>query len=383
MQNDHLLGYGVTPDKSATPAGIPFPSDVTRTISDQFGSHGTCRIKKEKTLHLAADKNGEGFIDPFRHYISYQISCDQKVVETHTFFDQIAPAGVSIAAVKERSLLVPTSINTPTLVDPPAPAAGTNHYLCYKAKGPKIAPVTVQVQDQFAPSARAFTLRKISAVCNPADKNDEDPTAVTDPDHFVCYRVKANTTITPTTARTNNLNFGLNTLAPKKEKDLCIPAFKDVIPPSTTTTLGECGGGPGSCAGTCPSGLMCAPVDDFPPYCGCVPDGSQPCESEDWPTCNGQCPTGQECGAAANVPGGACICVPTGTTACGDSSFPTCGGACLTGESCYASRVIGYLYCSCAPTGSCSAVCSTQSGACPLGEVCQTVLDPCGCAPYP
>ncbi len=385
LPNDHLLGYRVAVDKNANPAGTPFPKGVTRTIVDQFGTHGACRIKKDNALYNPADKNGEAIQEPLRHYLSYVIACEQKTVDTRTFFDQIFPSGVAITAIKERSILVPSGKSVALTPDPSPPPAGTNHYLCYKAKGPKMAPVTVDVQDQFSGSIRSFALTKIQAVCNPADKDGDDPSAVTDLDHYVCYRAKPTAKISLPTVRTSNLNFGQNTLAPKKELELCIPAFKDALPPTTTTTttLGECDGGPFSCGGTCPPGGTCAPVGDFPPYCGCIPDGSQACESVDWPYCGGQCPVGYTCGSTAHVPGGGdCICVPTGMQACGESAYPTCGGACVGGDSCYAFIVGGYTFCGCSVTAPCDTSCSgTTGGACPPGEVCHVGLSPCGCAP--
>ena len=90
--------------------------------------------------------------------------------------------------------------------------------------------------------------------------------------------------------------FGVNTLALKGASELCIPAFKDAIPPTTTTALGPCNGGPFSCGGTCPPGGMCAPLGDFPPYFGACPT-----------TCGGgnggSCPPGEVCYVASGVCG--------------------------------------------------------------------------------
>jgi hypothetical protein len=381
LPNDHLLGYKVAVDTKATPAGTPFPKGHFSSIIDQFGPHGTCAVKKQAALYNPADKNGEGIQDSNRHYLSYRVACDDKHVDTRTFFDQFFPAGISIAALKERFVLIPAGKSTTLSSNVFPPPAGTNRYLCYKAKAAPITAVTVMVQDQFDAAPRAFELTKIQAVCNPAGKDGDDPGAAGDPDHYVCYKAKPATKLAAPTVRTNTIDYGANTFAPKKAFELCVPAFKDVVPPTTTTTLGPCGGGPFSCGGTCPPGGECAPIDDFPPYCGCIPDGSQACESVDWPYCNGQCGGGQTCGSEANVPNAACICVAT-PPACGDSSYPTCGGSCLAGESCFAFKVVSYTFCGCATAAPCPSTCGGSGGGqCPPGEVCYVATGTCGCAP--
>ena len=220
-------------------------------------------------------------------------------------------------------------------------------------------------------------------MCNPADKDGDDPSAVTDPDHYVCYKAKPAAMVALPTVRTNNLNFGANTLAAKKELELCIPAFKDSVPSTTTTTMGACGGGPFNCGGSCAPGGVCAPISDFPPYCGCVPDGSQPCGDAFWPYCNGLCPPGETCGSVAHLPDAGCFCVAT-QPACGEAAYPTCDGACPSGQACYPFQLPGssYEFCACTPVGPCGTTCpGLTGGECPPGDVCQVGFDPCGCTP--
>jgi hypothetical protein len=147
---------------------------------------------------------------------------------------------------------------------------------------------------------------------------------------------------------------------------------------TTTTTLAPCGGGPFSCGGACDPGLTCAPVSDFAPYCGCVPDGTQPCESATQPYCNGTCGGGGTCGPTAFFPGSACICVPPGGTACGLAGPPVCGGECPSGQECQAYDLDTLLFCACATVGS-TCGCG-MPGTCPGDEWCH-VDPPCGCAP--
>jgi hypothetical protein len=152
----------------------------------------------------------------------------------------------------------------------------------------------------------------------------------------------------------------------------CLPP-----PTTTTTTIPPCGGGPFSCSGNCPSGTTCAPTSDFEPYCGCVPDGSQACESVDQPFCNGTCPPDEKCGPLAIYEGAPCACLPGGQTACGEATYPTCGGACPEGSDCAPFRAASFTLCMCAdPNVTCD--CNVQ-GACPAGQTCQILEGPCGC----
>jgi hypothetical protein len=118
-------------------------------------------------------------------------------------------------------------------------------------------------------------------------------------------------------------------------------------------------------------------VADFPPYCGCVPDGSQPCGSATQPFCNGTCPAGEECGPLAIFEGAPCACLPAGQTPCGGETYPACGGACPAGSDCAAFLAGTFTFCMCAdPNVSCG--CNVP-GACPGGQTCQILQGACGC----
>jgi streptogramin lyase len=236
LPNDHQLGYKVGPDKLASPPGHSFNKGVQRVVADQFGLRG-CLIVKEKILFTPASKNGEGVQDATRHHVGYQVKCSPKTGGAATYVDQFFPTGLSITAVKPSYLMVPSGKSLTLVPDPTPPPAGTNHYLCYKAKAAKLPSIpAITVVDQFG--TRQFLLRKIRSVCNPANKSDEDPGAVTDPDHYICYQVSVlGPKPSPNTVRTNNLNFATNTLVAKKYAELCVPAYDIANPPTTTTTI--------------------------------------------------------------------------------------------------------------------------------------------------
>lgn len=147
------------------------------------------------------------------------------------------------------------------------------------------------------------------------------------------------------------------------------------VVPTTTTTLGACGGGPGSCFGNCPAGLTCTFVQDAPPFCACTPDGSQPCGSVQVPSCNGTCPAGQHCAGDGIVPGLACGCIPDGATGCDQANTATCSATCPDGVGgprvCAPIATSGIDLCICVDADTPCGTGSPGLGVCPPGERCE------------
>ena len=72
-------------------------------------------------------------------------------------------------------------------------------------------------------------VKKPRSLCNPVDKNGEDPTAPTHTDHLMCYQVKQVKTdlkfLKVAGVFVNN-QFGPEQLDVKKPSELCVPAQK-------------------------------------------------------------------------------------------------------------------------------------------------------------
>ena len=83
----------------------------------------------------------------------------------------------------------------PTLTPTPVPTSTTlpplNHFQCYEVHAPNNIISGISLADQFGPST--VQLIEPRRFCAPANKNDEDPTAVTDPDHLAGYRLRQTT----------------------------------------------------------------------------------------------------------------------------------------------------------------------------------------------
>jgi hypothetical protein len=105
----------------------------------------------------------------------------------------------------------------------------------------------------------------------------------------------------------------------------------------------------GTCDGVCSGDAECGGS----PEVGCIcASPSDPCGDTD-PVCNGQCPTGEECGPITGSPFQTCGCLPAGSTPCGDV-YPTCGdGDCPAGNECYSTSsaccggTVMVEYCAC------------------------------------
>jgi hypothetical protein len=93
----------------------------------------------------------------------------------------------------------------------------------------------VQLDDQFGPGT--VDVKRPLEVCNPADKNDEDPTAPGDPDHLVAYAIKQRT---PAFTRRTNVTvahqFGTFVFDVVKPTVMLVPSAKshDATPPAPT-----------------------------------------------------------------------------------------------------------------------------------------------------
>lgn len=228
---DHFTCYkaGATSGSVKFP-GIPNPPGVS--LVDQFGA-STDAVKKPGFLCAPTDKLDEDPTAPTHpdHLTAYPIkNLVKPVFPSHiTVTDQFNANGLSVDAKKQTYLLVPTAKNLSAT--PPTPAAfTTDHFECYKiavtSGTPKfVALPGVTLDDQFGPMT--VTVKKPAFLCNPADKNGEDPAAPTHPNHLMCYQVKQTDAVkfAKITGVFVNNQFGPETLDVKKPALLCVPAL--------------------------------------------------------------------------------------------------------------------------------------------------------------
>jgi hypothetical protein len=159
-------------------------------------------------------------------------------IETATILNQTVVnqfGSLQLDISRPSFLLVPAS---KSLVGPPPPLAGptVDHFQCYKAKRSRGAPKFVKIPgvtgvDQFG--SYSVDLLRPRYLCAPANKNNEDPTAPSHPEHLLCYKSRNNTPFAQRSAFVTD-QFGSTSLLLHRRIELCVPSLKN--PGATTTT---------------------------------------------------------------------------------------------------------------------------------------------------
>ncbi len=232
---DHFTCYKAAATKGSVKfPGIANPPGIS--LDDQFGS-AQVAVKKPKFLCAPTDKNGEDPTAPTHpeHLKMYQIKNPLKpLLPTNIkVVDQFNPTGLFVNAKKSSHLLVPAakSLTGPTPVPTPG-AYVTDHFECYKigiTKGtPKFVPqLGVSLGDQFG--TMTVDVKKAMYLCNPVDKQNEDPTAPNHVDHLMCYKAKQTDAVkfVKIVGAFVEDQFGSETLDVKKPALLCVPALEN------------------------------------------------------------------------------------------------------------------------------------------------------------
>jgi hypothetical protein len=213
------------------------PPDLNVALDDQFG-HEDVRVGSPFLFCNPVDKNNEGILDPDGHLTCYQIT------DTAAPFDvdirnqfgetELTTGNPAALCVPSRKLSVaaptatpPAPCPTPTPVVTPTPL---RHFECYEEPNAAFPTVAVSLVDRFGPSTVNLTRRK--RICNPADKNGEDPSAPFDPNHLTGYLIKQTSPrFVPLTGVTVTNQFGTIVIDLAKPDYLLVPAAKSQIGP--------------------------------------------------------------------------------------------------------------------------------------------------------
>ncbi len=163
---------------------------------------------------------------------------------TPTPMDIVTPEPSASATVTETpaasGTAEATTTPTPTATFTPSPPTPRppRHFQCYgvQAEPPTQRISGVSLTDQFG--ATTMTVDRPRRICNPADKNGEDPTAPDDPDHLVGYAIKASRPrFTRVRDQTFQNQFGPVTVDVVRPDMLLVPSAKshDATPPLPTS----------------------------------------------------------------------------------------------------------------------------------------------------
>lgn len=259
-----------------------------------------------------------------------------------------------LVLVKPLELLTPSAFALGVDGVAPGDTTGVDHFQCYKAArqqgAPKfVAPPPVAVTDAFG--ALSVTLKKITKICTPVDKDGADPAAAGHAWSLVCYQAAASkgSAFTPTAVSVNDAGFGPTVLAVKKVAQICVPAY--------LTTASDVCATPADCAAT-ESECVVATCGGFPMTCGATfLDATHALAAQTAGDCERLVCDGA--GGSTSVPDPGDL--PTSTSVC---RIPACAGTPLapgflpaaTGTDCSADGTI--------PSGVCGDTTSAAAGTC-------------------
>jgi len=117
----------------------------------------------------------------------------------------------------------------------PTPRPPLDHFQCYDVHNTSTAPIgTVTAIDEFGPASGAtLALDRPKRLCNPADKNGEDPTAPDDLDHLVGYKIRARDPVFAPRNMTATDQFGSLSFHVLRPDLLLVPSAKTKAPAPT------------------------------------------------------------------------------------------------------------------------------------------------------
>lgn len=413
--------------KAALAAGQPKFTPAQKTLQDQFG---TLVVDVKGFAVLCNPTQTAAY--PAVHAVGYKIAPAKTtppqakfVAADHTAFDQFGTHPLTV--VKPVEVRAPSAKVLGAGGTGPVDTTGVDHFECYKAAPAKGAPKFVPppplpLTDEFG--TQSYTLTKITRLCTPVNKNGEDATAPQHVGHLVCYQAKlpAGTKFAPQTVSVNNANFGPAVLVAKAVLEVCVPAFKDTVPSTTTSTiptttstiatttsittsttttttlqtscsaLQPCLNGAPCCAGTCiADDQECVNTCSVTTSQACATDAD--CRFPKCPSCGAQAsnqtcvqhPRTRYCGAGTCVRWETC-CLSSGNC-CTNDQVCRSDGACITtctnGETPCGNTCCNVGEFCDGPTTTCRvacgfASCSTEGQTCCFGTCCNTATHVCG-----
>lgn len=234
--DDSYLCYG-----AGLARGQPNFTPVQKSLEDQFGS-ALVDIKGILILCNPTQPAKHLTVHAVGYVLSHtKVPRQSKFAkQDHTAIDQFGTHRLTV--VRPMEMRAPSAKTLGSggagLVD----TTGVDHFQCYKVRPASgvakfVPPPPMVIADQFG--TQTYTLTKPVKLCTPANPNGEDPTAPQHLAHLLCYQAKPpkRKRFTARTVSVNNTNFGPAVLVAGAVREYCVPAFKDVLPSSSTTTV--------------------------------------------------------------------------------------------------------------------------------------------------
>jgi hypothetical protein len=165
-----------TPTPTATPTATVTPTETpTPTVTATVTPTPTVTATVTPTPTVTATETPTPTVTPTE-------TPTPTVTATPTATPTVTPTVTPTAT--ETPVRTQTPTPTPTATTPPE----GRHYQCYELHQGQRNAQQVTLDDLFGDSS--VTVARQKRICNPADKNDEDPDAPGDPNHLVSYEIK-------------------------------------------------------------------------------------------------------------------------------------------------------------------------------------------------
>lgn len=251
---DHFTCYKAGPEK-APKDQPPFPAFAGAVDVDVVDQFAAWKLDLKKAVTLCAPTSKDNGDPSAPSHEAHLEGYDGKLTKTNPpqakfakrlvyienqFTDGLGePEFLPLTVTGVDRLLVPTAKALGASGVEPLPNASVDHFQCYdvtvaKAKRgqatlPAFVPVTVSLTDQFG-GPLVYELKKPVRLCNPANKENEDPTAPEHLGHLVCYQAKLDKDQEKFSGAivSTHPQFGPEVLELKAVDELCVPSEKIV-----------------------------------------------------------------------------------------------------------------------------------------------------------
>jgi Bacterial Ig-like domain (group 2) len=246
--------------------GLPaFSARAGEVVIDTFSTarpEDQHKVDLRKSIGLCAPAGieSEPLQDPVVHLEAYALKVSRTSPRQpkhgdslHEIVNRFGTLKVDVRS--ENRVLAPTAKALGT-AGVGALGGSVDSFKCYDAKVaraargalpfPVFTPRQVSLTDQFG--TRVFKVKKLLRLCAPADVGGTNPAAPTHERYLVCYQVRVASTkpkqpkFVPVSVSTNP-PFGPEALLVRKPDEICLPSFKDPVPPTPVPTATPDGGG--------------------------------------------------------------------------------------------------------------------------------------------
>jgi hypothetical protein len=196
----------------------------TATVVDRYGN-GSVSVRTPNRLCAPSDKRGENpaAAQSPEHLTGLPATGSSTRANGQTIANQFGT--VKLDVIRRSFLMVPTSkgLNAPP---PPLVNPVTDHFECYLVRRstgqPRFQPILgVSAADQFG--THAMDLLRPRYLCVPANKNDENPEALSHTQNLLCYKAKQRERFNSVEPFINN-QFDADRVELIRRQEFCVPS---------------------------------------------------------------------------------------------------------------------------------------------------------------